>query len=159
MPNSVVSPAKAASAKANAYILSDGDITNQSANIKLIKSAKVPVLGIGTGCMFIGAAYGAKAKKVAKKKGMEKLSLKKPCPLTLDLKRMFAVMEDYQNVFGEVPGNFSIVASSKVYDFEIIQDAENPFFGVQFNPELGGDGRRILTNFERFVEVWEKYHK
>jgi GMP synthase-like glutamine amidotransferase len=159
MQNSILKPSEAASSKARAYILSDGDLKNQAANIKIIKAANGPVLGIGTGCMFIGAMFGAKIKKVAKKRGVERLSLKKPCPLTLDLKRVFAVMEDYQSIFSEVPENFSVVASSRVYDFEIVQEAENPFFGVQFNPELGGDGRRVLMNFERFVEVWDKYHK
>ena len=155
----ILKPKEAANAKANAYILSDGDLKNQADNLKVIKSANGPLLGIGAGCMFVGAAFGAKVKEGVKKKGMERLSLKKPCPLTLDLKRMFAVMEDYQNIFSELPENFAVVASSKGYEFEIIQESANPFFGVQFSPEQGGDGRKILMNFERFVEVWEKYHK
>lgn len=155
----IVKPNEAASVKANAYILSDGDMKNQAVNVKLINSLNVPVLGIATGCMFVGAAFGAKVEKVPKKKGVERLSLKKPCPLTLDLKRMFAVMEDYQNIFTELPENFCVIASSKGYEYEMILENTNPFFGVQFCPELGGEGRMVLSNFEKFVEVWEKYHK
>jgi GMP synthase-like glutamine amidotransferase len=159
MSKKILKPAEACSAKASAYILSGGDLKNKDANLKIIKSSCKPILGIGTGCMFIGAAFGAKIKQVPKTKKIERLSLEKPCPLTLDLKRMFTVMEDYQHVIDELPENFGVFASSKGYDFEIIGELENPFFGVQFCPELGGEGRRILMNFEKFVEVWDKYHK
>ncbi|MCX6819375.1 MAG: hypothetical protein NT129_05270 [Candidatus Aenigmarchaeota archaeon] len=159
MSKKILKPSEAASAKAKAYILSDGDMKNQAANLKIIKSANGPILGIGAGCMFVGAAFGAKIKQVPKTKKLSMLSLDKPCPLTLDLKKMFSVMEDYQHVIDELPENFGVFASSKDYEFEIIGEMTNPFFGVQFCPELGGDGRRILMNFEKFVDVWEKYHK
>ena len=58
-----------------------------------------------------------------------------------------------------VPEECNVWASSPKYEHEIISFADKPFFGVQFNPEKGGDGRMILANFERFVGVWEKYHK
>ncbi len=146
-------------AKASAYILSDGDIKNQKTNEKIIKNANVPVLGIGCGSLFIAAAFGAKIKKIPRMKGQERMMLKKPCPLTLDMKRMFTVYQDCQNVAEKLPENFTIVASSPRNEFGIIQDIENPFFGVQFNPECGGDGIKIIRNFEKFVEMWEKYHR
>ena len=158
MPNKIISP-KDAMEKASAYILSDGDIKHQKENEKLIKSTDKPVLGIGIGCLFIGAAHGAKIKSVPKVERTERLTLKRPCPLTLDLKKMFAVVESYHHVLQDVPEECNVWASSPKYEHEIISFADKPFFGVQFNPEKGADGRIILTNFERFVGVWEKYHR
>lgn len=158
MPNKIVSP-KDAVHNASAYILSDGDMKNQKENEKLIKSTDKPVLGIGVGCLFIGAAHGAKIKTVPKVERTERLTLKRPCPLTLDLKKMFTVVESYQHILDSVPEECNVLASSAKYEHEIISFADKPFFGVQFCPEKGGDGRFILANFERFIGMWEKYHK
>ncbi len=159
MPNKVVKPSQLDGMKASAYILSDGSMGNQKVNEKLLQKTASPVLGIGAGCMFVGAAFGAKVKNVPKVERQERLMIKKPCPLTLDLKRMFTVHESYQHVFSEVPENFGIAASSQKYEYEIIQEMSRPFFGVQFLPEKGSDGLRILDNFIKFVEIWGRYHK
>ncbi len=159
MPNKIVKPGEAASIKASGYILSDGSISNQKENEKLIKSSTKPVLGIGAGSLFIAAAFGGTITKTAKTERMERIILEKPCPLTLDMKKNFTVFESYENIIEELPETLEPMARSSKYDFEIILHAENPLFGVQFNPEKGGDGRMILANFERFVGIWEKYHK
>ncbi len=159
MPNKVVKPQQALKEKANGYILSDGDPKNLKANLDIIGKSNVPVLGIAAGCLFLGAAFGGEVSKLKKVEKQDSVSLKKPCPLTLDMKRMFSVMKNCQYGFGGLPENFDVIASSRDYEYEIIQEQDNPFFGVHFNPEMGMDGRKILENFEKFVEVWEKYHK
>ncbi len=159
IPSKIVKPTQVDGIKASAYILSDGSMSNQKANEKLIQKSALPVLGIGVGGLFIGSTFGAKIKSVPKTERQERLMLKKPCPLTLDLKRMFTVHESYQHVLTDVPENFVIAASSQKYEYEIIQEMSHPFFGVQFLPEKGGDGLRILDNFIKFVKMWEKYHK
>lgn len=145
--------------KASAFILTDGALGAQKANENLLAKATKPVLGIGAGCLFVGAAFGATLKAVAKTEKQERIALKKPCPLTVEMKKSLTVIEKYQHVIDALPDNFGVVASSPKYDYEIIQELEKPFFGVQFLPEKGLDGRTILANFERFVDVWEKYHK
>ena len=157
MNNKIVKPS--AFGPASAYILSDGDMKNQKLNEKIIKKVDVPVLGIGCGSMSIASAFGAEIKKVPRVECQERVMIRKPCPLTLDMKRMFSVHENYQNVIENLPENFGVIANSRQCEFEIIQEMQSPFFGVQFNPEKGLDGMTILRNFERFVEVWEKYHK
>lgn len=156
--NTVVDPKKVPD-NASAYILSDGtpDKDAQKTAEKLVRGSK-PVLGIGLGAAYIAAAFGASIKQ-AKPASQERVSLKKPCPLLLDLKRMFVVVKDSKYGIDEVPENFVVMASSPKYDYEVIMENQSPFFGVAFNPELGGEGRLILTNFERFVEMWEKYHR
>src|SRR3989344_3011931 len=154
---SIASP-KNIPSNGSAYILSDGDEKNQSLNVKFIQKTNKPVLGVGVGCIFIATAGGAKVKKVPKVQRPERLSIKKPCPLTLDLKRNFTVMENYSHVIEELPENFTIVASSPKYEYEIIQDMEKPLFGVHFSP-AALDGLRIVNNFAKFVEIWKKYNK
>jgi GMP synthase (glutamine-hydrolysing) len=158
MPHKIIKPSEINSIKATSYILSDGDTKHKEHNIKLIKSATKPILGIGTGYIFLGSACGAKAKEIKFGK-QEKIKIERPCPLLLDLKKLFIVFKACNAGFADLPENFDVVASSQKYQFEIIQESEKPFFGVQFNPELGADGFKILSNFEKFVEVWEKYHK
>ena len=140
------------------YILSDGDVKNEKDNIKFISKTDKPLLAIGSGYLFLASAFGAKIQKVAKTEKRERIMVKKPCPLVLDLKKSFDVFESYQNVVTELPENFGVIASSQKYEFEIIQDIERPFFGVHFCPELGLDGRKIIDNFVKFVELWGKYH-
>jgi GMP synthase (glutamine-hydrolysing) len=158
MQHTVIKPSEIKSAKATAYILSDGDMKNINQNVKFIKRTEKPILGIGAGYIFLGSAFGANTKE-AKFEKQERIKIERPCPLVLDLKKMFTVLKSCKNIFGSLPENFDVIASSQKYDFEIIQDCEKPFFGTQFNPELGADGFKILNNFEKFVEVWEKYHK
>jgi GMP synthase-like glutamine amidotransferase len=143
----------------SAYILSDGDLKNEKDNIKLINKIDKPILAIGSGYLFLASAFGAKIKKVPKTEKKERIMIKKPCPLVLDLKRAFEVFECYQHVISDLPENFGVIAKSHHYEFEIIQDIEKPFFGVHFCPEQGLDGRKVINNFVNFVDLWEKYHK
>ncbi|MDI6720902.1 MAG: hypothetical protein QMD85_00825 [Candidatus Aenigmarchaeota archaeon] len=145
----------------NAFILSDGSLNKESQKSisKIIETSEKPVLGIGIGMAYMTAFYGARIKQSKANEKQESVSLKKPSPLLLDFKRVFTVMKSNGCVIEELPENFSIHASSKDCEFEVIQEMEKPFFGVHFNPELGQDGARILSNFEKFIEVWEKYHK
>lgn len=159
MQNKIVKPSEAGSIKASAYILSDGSLSHQKDNEKIIKNSTKPVLGIGAGSLFIAAAFGGKIKKAGKVERQERILLEKPSPLTLDMKKNFTVFESYENVIEELPEIFTPMARSPEYNFEIILHVENPLFGVQFNPEKGADGRMILANFEKFIAVWEKYHK
>ena len=155
----IINPKKANSVNADAYILSDGDLKNEKDNIKLINKIEKPLLAIGSGYLFLGSAFGAKIEKVPKIEKKERLMIRKPCPLVLDIKKTFDVFECYQHILTNLPENFGIIARSQKYEFEIIQEFEKPFFGVHFCPELGLDGQKVIDNFVKFVGVWEKYHK
>jgi GMP synthase-like glutamine amidotransferase len=154
----VISPTEALKSKANAFILSDGDMKHQKHNVDLIKKTSRPLLGIGAGYAFLGVAFGAKLKETKFDK-TDRAKIEHPCPLTLDLKKMFTVMQTCKHAFPELPENFHVVASSPKYEYKIISENDKPFFGVHFNPELGGDGLKIIDNFVKFVDVWEKYHR
>lgn len=156
--NMIADPKKVTD-KASAYVLSDGMLNKDAQkNVEKILKGNKPVLGVGLGAAYIAASYGAEIKETKPVK-QERVSIKKPCPLLLDLRRMFVVVKGSKYGINEVPENFVVMASSQKYPFEVIMESQNPFFGVAFNPELGGEGRMVLTNFERFVEMWKKYHK
>lgn len=142
---------------ASAFILSDGDMKNQKHNEKIIKSTGKPLLGIGAGSLFLAAAYGAKIGR-GKTERQARVKIEHPCALTLDMKKMFVVFKNCDSLLEDIPENFNVFASSR-YPFEIIGESEKPFFGVHFNPEMGGDGLKIIDNFVKFAEVWEKYHR
>jgi len=154
----IMSAGEALGTKASGYILSDGDMKNQKANLKLIEEMNKPLLAIGSGYIFLGVAYGAKSKESRIEKS-DRVKIEHPCPLTLDLKKIFTVMQTCNHIFTEVPDNFDVIASSPKYQYKIIQETEKPFFGVHFNPELGGDGLKVIDNFVKFVDVWTKYHR
>jgi anthranilate/para-aminobenzoate synthase component II len=162
----VVKPS-AAPKDANAYILSDGDLSkaNQEANIKLIKANSKPILGIGMGQIYIGLAFGSQTKPSGCSKS-SRVTVKQRSPILLDLKKQFAVNDGQKLSLASVSEEFGIVASCPKNEFEVIQHGANidnpvearPLFGVHFNPEAGLDGLQILRNFEQFVEMWAKYH-
>ena len=145
----------------SAFVLSDGRVDGSSKKSidKLLEKTGSPVLGIGAGMGYILSFYGAQLGESKASQKQESVSMKKPSPILLDFKRMFSVVKSSSCVVKEVPENFSVHASSKSCEFEVVQEMEKPFFGVHFNPELGQDGLQILRNFEKFIEIWEKYHK
>ena len=154
----IAKPQEILKTRASAFILSDGDAKHQKDNIDLIKKCNKPLLAIGSGSVFLAAAFGAKP-VLAKMEKEVKVKIERPSPLMLDMKRVFSAINNCQHAINDLPENFDVFASSQKYDFEIIGHMDQPFFGVHFNPELGADGFKILDNFVKFTEVWEKYHK
>jgi len=154
--------------EADAYILSDGVVSKEveKYNIALINRNKnKPILGIGAGYIYLGMAFGAKAKASSCAKN-NKITIKARSPLFLDLKKIISVVDEQKQTLANIPEEFIGIASCGKNEFEIIQHGNPelemeplPFFGVHFNPELGLDGFMVLKNFERFVEIWAKYHK
>ena len=157
-PKQVVRPAEAAKAKASGYILSDGEMKNQKACTDLVRKCGRPLLAIGTGYVFLASAFGAKPAAGKFEKHVN-VKVERPSPLVLDMKKVFSAVSGCQHGIDGLPEQFDVFASSQKYDYEIIGHVESPFFGVHFNPELGGDGLKILDNFVKFTEVWDKYHK
>jgi len=155
---------------ADAYILTDGSTMagrDQKEIINFIKKNNKPLLGIGLGYLYLGMAFGAGTKTFGSAEKEEKVTIKQRSPILLDLKKTFSVVCNQKHVLDECPDCFGPIASSPKYEFEIIQhgatignvvDNPLPLFGVHFNPEAGLDGRKIIDNFVKFVEIWNKYH-
>ncbi|MBI2583038.1 MAG: hypothetical protein HYW25_00075 [Candidatus Aenigmarchaeota archaeon] len=152
---------------ADAYIISDGETNgaNQKNVVNFLKKCTKPVLAIGAGYLHMGVAFGAVVTGGGCAK-TERIEIKQRCPILLDFKKNFTASHNQKSVLQNLPEEFGIIASSPKNEYEIIQHGTNPdnpiealpFFGVHFNPEEGLDGVNILHNFERFVEMWNKYH-
>jgi anthranilate/para-aminobenzoate synthase component II len=148
---------------ANGYILSDGDLnaTNQKACMKFIKNAKKPVLGIGIGYIYFGIAFGARSESGNFPRTYT-VTINKRSPLVLDLKKQISVVAEQKQYLSEISENLDSIGSSNQNPNEIIahfdENDHRPLFGVHFNPELSPDGIKILQNFVKFVEMWNKYH-
>lgn len=159
--NKIMKPAEKISDKASAFVFSDGKISKETLQKakNVIENGNVPALFVGSGyhCMMSCFNISVKENKLSKKQ--ERLISSRPCPLLLDLKKAFTVIKDVDYITSGIPENLSPIAKSAKNEFEIVQDVEKPVFGLNFNPELGMDGFKILQNFSNFIEVWEKYHK
>ncbi|GEM_PF-1578643 len=154
---------------AEAYILSDGEMDkkNEAANIALIKKSRKPILGVGIGYIYLAKAYGATAIKPSGCPKSERVKIEQRSPILLDLKKQFSVVDEQKHAIGDLPEELGSVASCPKNPFEVIQHGANlenpmddplPQFGLHFNPERGMEGKLILDNFVRFVEMWSKYH-
>ncbi len=154
---------------AAAYILSDGSSVNSKEHkeaVGFVKKNSKPLLGIGVGYLQLGTAFGASIRHAAV--GSEKITIKQRSPILLDLKKTFSVVCSQKYMLAECPECFGPIASSSRNELAAIQHGasleeavENPLplFGVHFNPEAGLDGRKIIDNFVKFVEIWSKYHR
>ncbi|MBI5061172.1 MAG: hypothetical protein HZB67_02560 [Candidatus Aenigmarchaeota archaeon] len=151
---------------ASAYIVSDGANANNKDVISFVKKNSKPLLAIGAGYLQLGVAFGSTIRPF-NISGSERLTIKQRSPILLDLKKSFSVVCSQKHILSECPECFGPIASSAKNELAAIQHGaslveavENPLplFGVHFNPESGGDGRKIVDNFVKFVEIWNKYH-
>ncbi len=155
----IIKPGEISSVKnASAWILTDGQPTSENKKcIGLVQSTNKPLMGIGLGYLYLASAFGAEIEKGDAKRGI-KVTITRNCALTNNFRKFFMAVNDCKFSLKELPDCFDVMAKSG-YEYEIIADMENPFFGVHFNPELSAETMIMFRNFQKFVEVWEKYHK
>jgi anthranilate synthase/phosphoribosyltransferase len=157
----IIKPKDKIPEKVSGVIFSDGKIS-KDAQLKakmFIDKGTVPVMFVGNGYRCMMSCMNTVVKEIKVSKKQERLIMAKPCPLLLDVKKAFSVIKDADFLVSNLPENLNPIARSQKNEFEMVQDIEKPFFGLNFNPELGLDGFKILQNFSNFIEVWEKYHK
>jgi GMP synthase-like glutamine amidotransferase len=154
---------------ADAYILSDGEMDKkaEAVNVALIKKSRKPILGVGIGYIYLAKAYGASVIKPSACPKAERIKIEQRSPILLDLKKNFSVVDEQKHAIGDLPEDLGVIASCPKNPYEVIQHGANlenplddplPQFGIHFNPERGLEGKLILDNFARFVEMWSKYH-
>ena len=156
-------------ADADGYILSDGNLDKktETANVNFIKKSDKPILGVGIGYIYLAKAYGATATKPSTCPKAESIKVEQRSPILLDLKKNFSVVDEQKYALVALPDDLGVIASCPKNPFEVIQHGANkenphdnprPQFGIHFNPERGLEGKIILDNFVRFVNMWSKYH-
>lgn len=155
----IIKPSEISKGKFDAYILSDGAPTqdNQKHCIKLIQEPKRPILGIGLGFLYMGAAFGGEVVPVKPANKNARLKILHPSPIVTDLK-FVSVNDNSQFALNDLPDCFEVITEGSNGP-EIIQDIELPLIGTRFNPAESPDAIKMFQNFLKFVETYDQYHK
>jgi GMP synthase-like glutamine amidotransferase len=139
----------------------------------LIRSAKVPIIGLCGGCQLIGSAYQAKTVPMRKLRpgetdpnpkyhpgkfkewGFLPVKVVKNDPLFAGLPETIIVREMHAFQMSEPPPSFEILASSAECRVQAVKHRERMLYGVQFHPEAYDadhrHGQTLLKNFFRLA--------
>lgn len=114
--------------------------------LKLIREAPIPVIGICLGFQMIVHAFGGQVKKMpVKLQGWYTVEMVKPDPLFDGVKRL-NVYEGHSWTVTELPDGLVGYANSAT-GWEIVKHAEKKVIGLQFHPEVtdrGTDGKELF---------------
>ena len=116
--------------------------------IRLVKEAKKPIIGICLGCQIIGFAYGAEIHRYFKsrRKGLFPIVAIQRNKLMSGAEEAMVFQSNHW-IITELPDELLCIAASDE-GAEIIKVKNMPIWGVQFHPEReekDGDGRKIFN--------------
>lgn len=139
----------------------------------LIRTTKIPMIGICGGCQLIGSAFNSKTTSMRKLRPGEKdpypkyhpglfkewgflpVKVVKPDPLFVDLPETIVVREAHAYQMSVIPPEFELLASTAECRVEAVKHRQRLLYGVQFHPEVHDaehrDGEVVLKNFFRLA--------
>ena len=147
--------------KPNGVILSGGPYSVYEANAPHVDPAvfelNVPILGICYGLQELAWHYGKNVLAGEKREyGHARLEIVQHPESSEHVGRLLQGVTDDMNVWmshgdklSKLPDNFCAIASTSNSPFAGIASLSQPYFGIQFHPEVThtAEGRRILSNF------------
>ncbi|MDQ3099263.1 MAG: gamma-glutamyl-gamma-aminobutyrate hydrolase family protein [bacterium] len=126
---------------------------NYEAELELIRSIQVPLLGICLGSELIAFAYGSQLVRMEhKEKGLIHIEITKPDPVFRSVYNIL-VYESHRWAISTLSKELVQLAISKD-GIEVFRHASRPIYGVQFHPEAFVEvtnGNVLLKNFFRLV--------
>jgi GMP synthase-like glutamine amidotransferase len=135
----------------NAVILTGTDLPVwervYAAEIELIRSCPVPLLGICGGHQLIGRAYGVDVEPVPAVIGRSRVRLDAGAALFAGLPSEVELLQRHTFGLTAVPAGFDLIATSDSCTVEGIRSRTRPMYGMQAHVEFRADGRRILRRF------------
>jgi len=117
---------------------------------KLIENSEKPILGICFGYQLIAKIFGGKPVKMdSEKRGYFGVNLIKKDVLFDGLKEKINVY--FFNLYSmkNFREKLDVLGKSEFGD-EIIKHRGKKLYGVQFHPEVGSEGKKIIKNFLKF---------
>lgn len=120
------------------------------ADLEMILSFNVPVLGICLGYEILAEISGAEIAKLKKpiRNKMNQVEINNKIELFESLPKKIEVYENHSRYIKNLPTKFKIIASSNKNKIEGFKHDKKPWYGLQFHPEESGlVGQRILENF------------
>jgi acetyl esterase/lipase/GMP synthase-like glutamine amidotransferase len=139
----------------------------------LIRSTRIPILGLCGGCQLIGSAYGARTTPMRKlhagesdpnskyhpgqfkEWGFLPVEIVKTDPLFAGLPSQIEVREMHAFQMADPPTGFDLLASTTECRVQAIKHRERILYGVQFHPEAYDaehpHGQTLLANFFRIA--------
>jgi len=124
---------------------------NFEPEMRLIREANFPILGICYGHQMIGLAFGARILDMGHTyRGYERVKILHDHPVFEGLKSEVRVSESHRQALASVPQEFECLATSASSKVEIIAHKSRPTYGFQFHPERSDethpDGKRLIQN-------------
>lgn len=110
----------------------------------------VPVLGVCYGLQYLSHFHGGKVEASAKREyGKASLDHKEESPLLEGLSQGTQVWMSHGDKVAALPEGFEVIGTTGSSPYAAIRHRENPFFGVQFHPEVhhSAEGKLLLENF------------
>jgi len=140
-----------------AMLSEDGSDLKYSSQMRAIRGARVPVLGVCFGHQLMGRAFGARVIRgpEAIEKYVETEVLVKD-PLFAGVAKRMNVYESHYEVVETLPEGFVLTARSPSSPIAAMRHRTLPLIGVQFHPEHNSperpDGDRFVGNFVKSCE-------
>lgn len=113
----------------------------------LFMNEHLPVLGICFGHQLMGMLHGSKIRRCTEDRDWQTIFIKEAShliPLTFS---EIKFMEDHCECI-DLPGSFELLGSSGTCENEMMAHVVNPWYGVQFHPEVSEKaGFDLIANF------------
>jgi len=134
----------------------DQDISPYLEKLAPLKTANIPLLGLGAGHHLVGVLFEAIRSYQIYTVGFQQISVLEDSPLFDRLPDEVEVYSDHVGTIS-IPPHFKLIASSDKSINEAMEHMVLPVFGVQCSPDLSGNhGIIILENFVHFTEAFNR---
>ena len=111
----------------------------------------VPVLGICYGHQLIAMKFGGEVEDGEMEDGYKLVRIMGECPLFRGLEGKIRVFMHHSDYVTRLPEGFLVVGDTPGNEYAVYWEPYRKIFGVQFHPEVGGDGYLVLDNFLKLV--------
>jgi len=122
------------------------------ADFEVLRTLKLPVLGICFGHQVIGMLYGAEVTMGKEDRDLRRIEILETDPLFGGISVISEFQQDHTEEIA-LPQGFTHLATSSHCFNEAMMHRERSLYGVQFHPESSGEaGEQLFANFLSLVK-------